>query len=144
MFGGVASISKTGVAMRKAILMMLLAVVSSGAMADWVQIDDNETVGITAYADPASIRQAGNRVKMWVLVDYKTAKTTADGKTFMSVKSQNEYDCKEEKSRIFYANIHPKNMAGGEIVSVSIKPRDWEPNEPGSVGEALWKIACRR
>jgi len=127
--------------MRRAILMMLLTVVSTSAVADWILVSGGAADDISAYADPATIRKTNNRVTMWTLIDYATAQKT-DGKTFMSVKSQNEYDCKGKQSRIFYANIHPKNMAGGEIISISIKPRDWEPNEPGSVGEALWKIAC--
>ena len=130
-----------GIAMRRAILMMLLAVVSTGAAADWVLVSGGAADDISAYADPATIRKMDSRIIMWTLIDYKTAQKT-DGKTFMSVRSQNEYDCQEEQSRISYANVHLKNMAGGEIISTSIKPREWEPNEPGSVGEALWKIAC--
>ncbi len=121
--------------------MMLLAVVSTGAAADWVLVSGGAADGISAYADPATIRKTGDKVTMWTLTDYKATQKT-DGKTFMSVRSQNEYDCQEGQARIFYANIHSKNMAGGEIISTSIKPRDWEPNEPGSVSEALWKIAC--
>lgn len=127
--------------MRRAILMMLLAVVSTGAAADWVLVSGGAADDISAYADPATIRKTDGKVTMWTLTDYKAMQKT-DGKTFMSVRSQNEYDCQDGQSRIFYANIHSKNMAGGEIISTSIKPRDWEPIEPGSVGEALWKIAC--
>jgi len=58
-----------GGAMRKAILMMLLAVASSSAAAGWVEVNSDETV--TVYADPATVRRAGNRATMWVLYDYK-------------------------------------------------------------------------
>ncbi len=130
--------------MRKAVMLVLLTVMSTSAMAEWILVSGSEVDDITAYADPATtIHSPDNRAIMWTLVDYKTAQK-ANGKTFMSVKSQNEYDCKEERSRISYANVYLKNMAGGEIVSTSIKPHEWEQNEPGSVGEALWKIACKR
>lgn len=127
--------------MLKAILMILLAVISSSTAAQWAPVISNEAISL--YTDPTTIRKTGLKVKMWTLLDYKTAQKT-NGKMFMSVKTQNEYDCKEEQSRIFYANFHPKNMGGGEIVISSIKPREWEPNEPDSVGELLWKIACKQ
>ena len=53
------------IAMPKAILMMLLAVVSSSASAGWVVVGVHDTSIL--YADPASIHRAGNRVKMWGL-----------------------------------------------------------------------------
>ena len=127
--------------MHRAVLMMLLAVASTSAVADWILVSGGEAADISAYADPATIRKTGNKATMWTLTDYKAVQKT-DGKTFLSVRSQNEYDCAEEKARIFYANVHSRNMAGGEIISTSIKPREWEFNEPDSVGEALWKIAC--
>ena len=127
--------------MRKAILMMLLAVVSSSAMAEWVEVSGDEGGTFSVYANPATIRWTDHKVKMWDLYDYKTAKELA-GKTFMSVESQSEYDCKEKQQRILYTTTHSENMGRGEVVSASIKPHDWEPNRPNSVGEALWRIAC--
>lgn len=59
--------------MHKAILMILLAVVSSSAVAEWVQFGGNET--ITIYVDPATIHKAGNMVKMWFLYDRRKADT---------------------------------------------------------------------
>jgi hypothetical protein len=46
--------------MRRLILSVLLAVVSSSAAAEWVEVGRADT--ITAYADPATIRKAGNMV----------------------------------------------------------------------------------
>ena len=78
--------------MRKAILMMLLAVVSSSAAAAWIEIGLDDDGTTTAYANPTTILKAGNRVKMWVLLELKTAKITAAGEPYMSSKMQNEYD----------------------------------------------------
>ena len=55
--------------MHKAILMMLLAVVSSSAMAEWTVVNENKE--FIQYADLATIRKLGNKVKMWGLNDYK-------------------------------------------------------------------------
>src|SRR5665647_2349544 len=108
-----------GASMHKAILMMLLAVVSSSATAEWVGVSGDEAGTFTVYVNPATIRRAdNNKVKMWDLYDYKTGKEIA-GKTFMSVESQSEYDCKEKQQRILYTTTHSENMGRGEIVNAS-------------------------
>ena len=128
-------------AVSRIILMVMLAVVSTSVRAEWVLVSGSTDDGISAYADSSTIRKKNNRVTMWTLIDYRVPQKS-EGKTFMSVKSQNEYDCRTEQSRIIYANVYLKSMARGEVVSASIKPRNWEQNEPDSVGEALWGIAC--
>lgn len=126
--------------MRKAILMMLLAVVSSSAMARWVKVAGNETN--TTYADSATIRKAGNMAKMWSVFDYKTPVALDNGKRYMSTRAQFEYDCKEERMRPFAVSFHSKNMADGEVVYSAFDPGNWGPVPPGTVNDTLWKIAC--
>ena len=79
--------------------MILLAVVSINAMAEWVEVGVNDFIGSTFYADTETISKSGNKVKMWVMYDYKTAHDVVGdnfGK-YMSTKNHNEYDCKEAK-----------------------------------------------
>jgi len=129
------------VAMRKAILMMLLAVVSGSAVAEWVVVGRTETR--TVYIDPATIRKAGNRVKMWSLDDaLNKVDYVAGVKPFMSTKEQVEYDCKEEQSRTLYIYFHSGNMGGGEVVYVQSDIGEWTPVAPGSIGNTLLRIAC--
>jgi hypothetical protein len=125
--------------MRKAILATLLAVVSSSAAAEWVLAGRNEIT--TAYFDPATISKTGDMVKMWNLFDLETARLL-DTQSYMSMKRQVEYDCKEARSRLLSFSGHSENMAGGEVVYTDSEPHDWEPVSPGSGNEALWKIAC--
>jgi hypothetical protein len=80
--------------MRKMILILLLAVVSSNAMAEWVAV--NRSKYATGYANPATIVKDGNIAKMWSLVDCKTITRFIGGPPFMSIKSQEEFDCKEK------------------------------------------------
>ena len=124
--------------MHKAILMMLLAAVSSSAKAEWVEI--GTTNKSTVYADPTTIRKSGNKVKMWALWDYSTAQE-GGSKPYMSVRIQNEYNCKEETHRQIFATVFTDNMArGNEIASQG--GRGWEPIAPRTHDEALWKFAC--
>ena len=128
------------VAMRKAIWMMLLAVVSSSAAAAWVEVGGNAIA--TAYADPATIRKNGNRAKMWDLFDLKTARASREGRSYLSTKQQAEYDCKEEQWRMLYFSWHSGNMGIGETVFSYAEPNNWGPIPPDSWVELLWKFAC--
>jgi hypothetical protein len=134
--------------MRKLILMMLLAVVSSCAMAEWVEVTSTDEK--TFYANPATIRKKGNMVKMWELVDVKPSGFTKSMQVFseskeefcMSTREQEEFDCKKEQTRTLYISTHSGNMGEGELISRSSNPGKWEPIVPNSIDESLWKFAC--
>jgi hypothetical protein len=127
-------------AMRKAILMLLLAVVSSSAAGAWVNVGGNEIY--TAYADPVTIRKSGTVVKMRNLADFKTVQASDKCKLFMSQKMQSEYDCKEKRTRLLDFTWHSGNMGRGEIVLSGSGPSQWEPVAPLSGNAILWKFAC--
>ena len=130
------------VAMHKAILMMLLAIMSSSAVAEWVEVGTTSNETVILYADQATIDKTGNRVKMWSLSDYKTVRGSRDMQ-FMSMMEQNEYDCKEEKSRTRFLSVHSENMGKGNILHNDNETSDWLPVLPNSAIESLWRFACR-
>ena len=126
--------------MRKAILIMLLAGVSSGAAAAWERVGDN--IDFIGYADPATIRKVGNMVQMWVLRDYKTAQVF-EGGPYMSTREQFEYDCKQERLQLLTVFAHSENLAKGKIVhSESFDYEEWQPVPRGTINQSLWKFAC--
>ena len=125
--------------MRRAIFMMLLATVSSSATAEWVKVGSNES--FTLYIDPATIRKADDRVKMWGLSDYKTPQVYMN-RPSMSTKAQAEYDCKEGQSRLLYLSSHPENMGGGEAVYTDTNTHKWRPVSADTFDKAMWKTAC--
>jgi len=126
--------------MKKLLLTLMLSIVSSSAMAEWVEVDSNEK--FIAYADPITIRKSGNKVKMWGLMDYNSVNEGA-GYKYLSSKAQNEFDCKEEQRRTLYFSWHSENMGGGDVVYIGDEPtKNWSPVAPGSVGKNLWKFAC--
>jgi len=124
----------------KHVLLVLLLTASSGAWAEWIPVSGAGE--LTAYINPATIRRSDDRVKMWGLYDFKSAKPFGK-RQYLSMKAQSEYDCKDERSRNIFSTMTAGNMGGGETVYVSDGvPGNWTPNVPGSVGETLWKIAC--
>jgi len=126
--------------MKKLLLTLMLAVVSSSAIAEWVKVGTSDDKTTTIYADPSTIRKSGNRVKMWALWDYSTAQE-GDSKPYMSVRIQNEYNCKEETDRQIYATTFSGNMLEGNTIAMQ-GGRNWEPIALRTFGETLWKFAC--
>jgi len=118
----------------------MLITASSNVMAEWVEIESNETD--TFYADPATIRKTGNIVRMWVLTDYKMVQTNAS-KPYMSKLGVRKYDCKEKQSRATIKTLHSKNMGVDKYVGI-IGNRPWLPVSPRTTSELLWKFACGR
>ncbi len=126
--------------MKKPLLILMLAVVSSSAMAEWVWVTGSFEEATMIYANPATIRKKGNIVKLWTLTDYKVAKRLSD-KKYMSSKEQYQYDCKEERSRLLTVTAFSKNMGKGEVVGTG-GPTEWDSVMPDSLDEASWKFAC--
>ena len=114
--------------------------IASPAWAEWTPVDDNDK--FVLYIDKETIRQNGNFVKMWGLTDFKTVQNFI-GKSYLSHKSQDEYDCKEERRRLLAFSLFSGKMGNRTVVhSDSSDAGKWTPIEPVSIGEKMWKIAC--
>lgn len=122
-------------------LMLLLAAANGNAMAEWEPAMYNRNNTNLTYVDITTIRKADNKVKMWSLVDLKTAEHEGQ-KQYMSIKSQIEYDCKARQMRGLFTSIHSENMGKGILVGYDTNTYNWMPVPAGSTGEVLWKIAC--
>jgi len=124
--------------MQKLLLALMLALISTSAMAEWIEVGSNEK--FIAYADPATIQKTDNIVSMWVLIDYKTAQMNAS-EPYMSKLGIRKYDCKEKQNLATIKTLHSKNMGVGNYVGI-IGSRPWLPVSPGTTTELFWKLAC--
>ena len=125
-------------------LMTLLVISSGSAYAEWVAVISSESSGgYTVYVDPSTIRHEEDGVEMWELYDHKT-RGTKDGYSFLSFKKRNEYGCAEERLRTLATTYYSGNMGNGRLVSSKPDQGKWIRVPPGSVGEALWKVACNK
>ena len=144
--------------MRNIILMLMLAGVSSNAMAEWVKIVSIDSrvspESQTAFVDPATVHKNGNLVNMWVLVDHQTGFSkglekrldkifhTSKGRITKSWKVQDEFECRDRKLRMLSYTGYAEHMGNGAIVPNNVYTGRWEPVIPGSIGAALWGFAC--
>jgi hypothetical protein len=78
-----------------------LLVYKSPAWKGGVLYSFDDLGGFIAYVDPDTFRRKGNLAKMWQLVDLKMTKTL-EGRSFLSIKRMDEYNCMEE---FFTCNI---------------------------------------
>lgn len=131
--------------MKRLFLITLLVLNSGPVYAEWVEVGGKVEEGLTVYTiyvDPDTIRHNGDVVKLWVLMDFKTRQTESSP-PYLSVKSQREIDCTEERIRLVAATAFSDNMGRGEILySYTDSTDQGIPVEPGSVAQSLWKFVC--
>ena len=126
----------------KRLLLITLLVLSHGpAYAEWLLVGKGVESGMTTYADPDTIRRKGELVQMWVLFDYKTVQTNA-GKSFLSMRSQSQFDCADEFTQILSYTVFSGHMETGDILAHSDDKHQWQLVPPGSVTQTLWEVAC--
>jgi hypothetical protein len=110
---------------------------------DWVKLALEPTFVFDIYVVPASISRSGNLVKMWGLYDYKIPQVMAGEKRYSSQKTQNEYDCKDERLRTISYLRHPGKMGDGNPIFTSDGPPGaWTSAASGSVQKRFWNAAC--
>jgi len=128
--------------MHKVFLMVLLAVVSNTAMAEWREIGGNENY--TVYINPKILWNNGKIAKMWHLFDYNAMRSSNCHIDYISSIMQYEYDCKQWKFRNIYLSAHSGHMGQGEgsIIQSTPSPDQWEPVVSGSFGAKLFNMAC--
>ena len=133
--------------MKRLLLGLMLLVTATAASAEWTIAGETRggTDDYIQYVDRATIRRNGDLVKMWGLTDFKTVQKAAGGESYLSGKTQWEFDCKDEKVRSLAFTWFGGQMGSGKVVYADGDVRGkWQPIEPGSVGETQWKIACGR
>lgn len=126
---------------QRLILIMLLLVLSGGpAYAEWVRVGETDTY--TGYIDPKTIRLKADFAKVWGLYDNKTAQSSSEVESYLSIKTLDEYDCLEKQTRNLRLDLYSEQMGKGKMLSSYTNPDKWKPVMPGSVGEVAWKFAC--
>ena len=127
--------------MKKLLFTFILAFMNTSAMAEWTTVEwSHEDGGLTLYVDYTAIRKEGNKVKMLSLADFEVIEK---GKIdLFSSRTKDEFDCEEKKMRQLFYALYSGSMGSGKMEHSNSEHLKWMPVNPGSMGEALWKIAC--
>jgi len=127
--------------MRKSLLLLMLFFISTSVMAEWTAMKwSHEDGGLTLYVDYTTIHKEGDRVKMLSLVDFEIIEK--DEVDLYSSRAQNEYDCKERKTRQLFYSLYSDSMGKGKMEHANSEHLNWMLIRTGSMEEAMWKVAC--
>jgi hypothetical protein len=99
--------------------------------------------GMDLYLDRSTIHRSGSVAQMWDLWDFKSAHAF-EGKPFLSVRNQYEYDCAGMRRRMLVTRGFAQHMGRGTTVASSEDALAWEPIEASSLFVTHWKAACAR
>ena len=128
----------------KKIILLILLTVSTNIFAEWTRVNNTTDGNMIVYIDYETFKKKGNKVKIWIMMDFKTVQIIAEDNTrYLSLLTRNEYDCEEETVRMLDLYNYSGNMKGGVPVYSQSNMKE-EPSSivPGTIDELNFKIAC--
>ena len=127
--------------MKRPIIATLLTLACGLALAEWTSLGDVGNAEL--FIDRTTIVRTGDKATMWSIYALK-APATAGKASYVSLKRQDEFDCKESRTRPLQIAAYPKPMAEGTPVATEKSSADWSAPAPQSIGEKLLKVACAK
>lgn len=122
--------------------LLLACIASSAWAAPWLRLGEfGESV---TYVDPESVQGAGQRWRMWVLVDRaKPLLLVGEGSvSWSSTKSLVEFDCKGQAARTRATVYYAGPMGAGQALMSDHEVDEWKYVPPGTTLEPQWRYAC--
>lgn len=127
--------------MKQPILAALLAVACGHALAEWTSLGDVGNAEL--FVDKTTIVRSGDKATMWSIYALK-APASAGGASYVSLKRQDEFDCKESRMRPLQIAAYPQPMAEGTPVANEKSTAGWTAPAPQSIGAKLLEVACAK
>ena len=128
--------------MKKLILFLVLIFTTYSIHAKWLLVAGSEEAKF--YVEINSIKQTGNLVTYWELLDYPSMQTF-NNLNYYSVKQKYETNCNTEDSALLYSNFYSENMGSGKSVyGLKQEHKNFEPNIPDSLGYTIFKFVCKK
>ena len=126
----------------KKIILLILLTVSTNIFAEWTRVNNSPDGNMIVYIDYETFKKKGNKVKIWIMMDFKTVQKSSYG-IYLSSLTRNEYDCEEETGRILDLYNYSGNMKDGMPMYIHSNMKE-EPSSiaPGTINEVNFKIAC--
>jgi hypothetical protein len=122
-------------------LTVVLAVVSTGALAEWTRVDESSEA--ISYVNLETLQRAGHIVKMQTLTDLKAERRRNNGPSFLSTEKLSEFDCKNKMSHLLSMAVFSGQMATGEKIHADNEPDvRWKPVGRDNYSDPFWAYAC--
>ena len=117
---------------------MLLSIFSFSALADWQKYSSGGDDGTSLFFNRSTIKKNGNKVKLWLLIDYLTPFNSAK-----SIKYYREFDCKKDTVETLFIATYKENMGMGDLIISGKSENGVTPIIPDSTDAILKNIMCR-
>jgi hypothetical protein len=128
--------------MKKLFITLSLTLISISAMAGWTEFGGSSTDGsVKTYYDQVTAHNKDHVIRVWQTKDYATPQTN-DNKTYLSVKSLLEVNCKTKMIKTMAYTYYNQNMGHGEAVLKNSSPAEWRNIAPDMNLEAMRKFYC--
>jgi hypothetical protein len=114
--------------------------VGANANPKWESIMNNKD-GVF-FIDTKSITTEDGLKKVWSALDYKKAQTTSNGKTYMSLQSQVQVNCKQKLARVLHMTYYSGAMMTGETVYRQGMLHEWMDIDPSSPIHKIARKIC--
>ena len=127
----------------KLLIAVLLAVFSTGAMAEWTYLDSSDKENM--YIDKTTIHKQENMAVMWIMGDYKSPQKGSDGIPYLSVNTYIALDCAYVRYFMRKITNFSANMGKGQITfNHQYDDIKWRDIAPGSMVKGVWEAACKK
>ena len=126
-------------------LLMLVAACSRPVPTDWIMVKDISPTsdGFVTYAAPSTIRKTGTTVTMLSMIDFTVIPGAALDRPHFPWIDEWEYECEGKSLKPLSFREYAGKMATGEnVYNFSSPVFQGIAVKPGTVSEALWKMAC--
>jgi hypothetical protein len=132
--------------MKKLLLTILLALISTNAIAAWslLELGQDEKGAFSVSFDKASIKQSGKNKKIWILYNYgEKPLDEIVGEKYLSVKTLYEVNCKEQKIREVNSIYYTAPLGSGLLFADRKYNLEFSDVSPSSIAEVITKQACK-
>lgn len=110
------------------------------ALAGWVQLAADEVA--REYVNLETVQREGNIVSMWNMSDFNAPQPVGNGRTYLSSRVLQAYDCLSKRKQIMTLIHYRSPMGKGQLVFYDKTPGGWRKVASGSLGEAHLNAAC--
>lgn len=129
--------------LRSLVIFLDFLVVSAlpvSAQAQWLSMHEDAT--LTTYTERSELVRMDKFVNVAEMLDYKRRMRNEEGHVFHSVVIKAQYNCPDNRVRIYTVELFEERMGGGDVVNTQKVYGPWKPINPRSVEQELKNFAC--
>jgi hypothetical protein len=122
------------------VLVLLHGLFGDRAQAQWLSMHEDAT--LTTYTERSELIQMDRFVNVAEMLDYKRKMRNEEGHIFQSVVIKAQYNCPDNRVRIYTIELFDERMARGDVVNTQKIYGPWKAINPRSVEQELKNFSC--